>query len=281
MVEPPAHRLLGPAVPTSPVILSVPHAGRVWTEAMRALACHDIDAMRPLEDRHADRLIERAVAAGHTALVADTPRAWVDLNRAPDDLDWPRLAGEAPQPVSARAAAGIGIVPDRLPDLGDLWRAPPGRAEVARRVAQTHAPYHAALERLLAATRARFGEALLLDVHSMPAVARGQADLVLGTKRGQSVAAHWVAVARESLIARNRRVAVDRPYSGAHIAERHGRPAKCIHVLQLELCRSTHLDGAMVEIGAGLARCQEDVAIVAAALASQLSHLTDLPVAAE
>lgn len=272
---------LGPAESRYPVILSVPHAGRNWTPMMRAAARHSPETLIALEDRHADRLVETAVAAGFTALVAHTPRAWLDLNRAPDDLDWPRLTGERGGEVSARAAAGIGIVPDRITGLGSLWRPPLDRREVATRVAAIHVPWHRRLGELIDATVARHGEAVVLDVHSMPAAGAKGVELVLGTRRGRSVAAEWVRVAREALTAGGRRVAIDEPYAGAYLAERHGHPAARRHVLQLELCRSLYLERTMREVSSGLTRAQDDVLAVARSLAAAITGQATLPLAAE
>lgn len=275
-----SHRLIGPAEPAFPVVLSVPHAGRCWTAEMSAATTHGTDELRSLEDRYADRLVETAAQAGFTALIADVPRAWIDLNRAPDDLDWPRLLNEPAQPVSGRAAAGIGVVPDRLPGIGTIWRSPPDRHEVSRRVAEFHAPWHQTVRSLLLSVAERFGEALLLDVHSMPAVGPQRGSMVLGTLNGQGVSGEWVAVARTTLLSRRRRVTIDRPYAGAHIAERHGAPANRRHVLQLELCRSLYLDGFGDRVSGGLTRCQEDVLGVAQALSGAIVNST-LPLAAE
>lgn len=248
---------------------------------MRVACLADSGALLPLEDRHADRLVDRAVEEGFTVLTCDVPRAWIDLNRAPDDLDWNRLSGEPLQPVSARAAAGIGVVPDRLPDIGPLWRAPLSRGEVARRVDAVHEPWHTKLGGLLESTRARFGEVVLLDIHSMPTTSSRQADIVLGTLRGRSMAAEWVHTARLALASRGRRVAIDQPYAGAHIAERHGRPAARRHVLQIEMCRSLYLDAAAKRPSDGLSRAADDVLAVAQALSRRLSQSDAIPLAAE
>ena len=277
MDQPPIATLFGPAESRHPVLLTVPHAGRRWTPTMRAAARHPTSDLVSLEDRHADQLVGAAVAAGFTALVAHCPRAWVDLNRAPDDLDWPRLAGEPTGEVSPRAAAGIGVVPDRMAGLGSLWCAPLGRAEVAARVTAHHAPWHQRLDALIARTVVRHGEALVLDIHSMPPGRRRGPEVVLGTRRGRSIGAEWVRVAREALTLRGRRVAIDDPYAGAHIAERHGRPAEGRHVLQLELCRSTYLGRGMREVSGGLDRAQGDVLATANAISARMS----MPLAAE
>lgn len=244
---------------------------------MQGCAAYSPDALRELEDRHADALVATAVEAGFTALVARTPRAWVDMNRAPDDLDWPRLAGEPPQEVSARAAAGIGVVPDRLGRSGFLWREPLSRLAVAERVRDCHAPFHKRLTGMMDEAQRRFGHVLLLDVHSMPQQAGRRIDIVLGTRRGSSVGGDWVACAREMLAARGRRVAIDKPYAGAHIAERHGDPRLGRHALQLEICRSLYLDQQGDGTGPGLERAQADLL----ALADGLSAAMAIPLAAE
>ena len=279
-MEPPSPALLcGPAVPRRPVILSVPHAGRAWTDAMRARAAHPPDALRSLEDRHADALVAAAVEAGFTSLIAQAPRAWVDLNRASDDLDWPRLTGEPGQTVSARAAAGIGVVPDRLERLGFLWRERLSRDEVAERVRTVHAPFHERLAGLMAETARRFGHVLLLDVHSMPR--QTGREVVLGTRRGRSVGGEWVARARDLLTRRGRRVAIDTPYAGAHIAERHGDPRHGHHVLQLEICRSLYLDRMGDDTGPGLDRARADVLTLAEGLSAAMEGAMAAPLAAE
>ena len=121
-----------------------------------------------------------------------------------------------------------------------MWLRPIDPGELDRRIAEAHAPFHNAIAGGLEALYVRHGFALLIDCHSMPR-RRGQAELVLGDRHG-STAAPWLT-AEAARIARSAgwSVALNDPYAGGHIVERHGRPERGIHALQLELDRSRYL----------------------------------------
>ena len=126
---------------------------------------------RSLEDRLVDRLVWRATAAGATAFIARAPRAEIDLNRDEREIDPALVAPPLPSGglvQSARTRGGLGLIPSRITGSGPIWRERIPRDELSRRIERIHRPYHAALEAALAAARARFGEAVLLDCHSMP-----------------------------------------------------------------------------------------------------------------
>src|SRR5690606_13955322 len=127
-----------------------------------------------LEDRFAD-LVAEAVAreTGASLLIAHAPRAVIDLNRAPDDIDWDMVVGGASErrvrnAAGRRARSGLGLVPRRLPGLGEIWRHRLPPEELEARIEQVHQPYHAALAAGLEQLRDRWGAALLIDLHSMP-----------------------------------------------------------------------------------------------------------------
>src|SRR5688572_1163591 len=111
-----------------PILIAVPHAGRTYPAALAALMRNQAAASLRLEDRFAD-LVAEAVAneTGAALLIANAPRAMIDLNRAPDDVDWDMVAGGTPGPrtrlsAGRRARSGLGLVPRRLPGLGELWK---------------------------------------------------------------------------------------------------------------------------------------------------------------
>ena len=56
-------------------------------------------------------MILPAPAAGAPLLAARVPRACIDLNRAPDDLDPALIAGASRRFLNARIAAGLGVIP--------------------------------------------------------------------------------------------------------------------------------------------------------------------------
>jgi N-formylglutamate amidohydrolase len=264
----------GPDSPASPVILSVPHAGRDYPAALLAMSRLDEQALRPLEDRHADLLIDDAVGAGFTALVASRARAWIDLNRNVREVDPDMIDPPAPRHSvmrSAKVSGGLGLVPRRLRGHGEILRHRLTLGDLDRRIAEDHVPYHARLAALLAATRRRFGIAILLDVHSMPPLP-GDVDrprIVVGDLFGRSAAARFASTLREVARTAGHISAQNIPYAGGHILGAHGAPSRGIHAIQLEIDRGLYLDDALDAPGAGLTASRALVLEMARALADE------------
>ncbi|MEA3011445.1 MAG: hypothetical protein QOJ91_3137 [Sphingomonadales bacterium] len=269
--SPPPFRRLGPAKSSSPVIVSVPHAGRAYSDGLLASARLPRARLESLEDRLVDRLVWRAVEGGAAALIADSPRAEIDLNRDERELDpamvQPRPAADSTV-ESPRTRGGLGLIPARIAGSGAIWRQRIAAAEVARRVEIIHRPYHAAIEAELRAAKARFGIAILLDCHSMPPRGDGEAPVVLGDRHGGSMAESLVAAAERAGRAAGFRVARNAPYAGGHITERHGCPERGVHALQLELDRSLYLAPDLRSTGPGFDRVARLIAAIAEALAA-------------
>jgi len=245
----------GPAEPLSPVILSVPHAGRDYPEALRSAIRVPLAALRGLEDRHADA-IALAARREETLFVATRARAWIDLNRAEherdprlDDGAWPHGA-----PLSTKVRSGLGLVPRRAGSAGDFWQRRLSADEVQQRIHADHHPWHAAIEAALAAAHMRFGIAVLLDIHSMPPLGNPAtaARLVPGDRFGKAAAARFLGRIEGVARAHGVRTAANTPYSGGHILERHGNPRRGIHAIQLEFDRSLYLDSMLDQPGPGM-----------------------------
>lgn len=266
----------GPENPASPVILSVPHAGRDYPLPLRAALKGSVASLLPLEDRHADTL---ALAARgiETLLVATRPRAWIDLNRAEHERD-PRIdEGAEPVPEAAQSIklrSGLGLVPRRAGGA-ELWRRRFAAEEVQARIEQDHRPYHDALAQALAAARARFGVAVLIDVHSMPPLAPGAARLVIGDRFGRSSAARFVARVEAVAHAARIRTALNTPYAGGHVLERHAEPADNVHAIQLEFDRSLYLDRRRDAPGPGLESTAALLRAIIDAVADEALPLAD------
>ncbi|MEO5578557.1 MAG: N-formylglutamate amidohydrolase [Sphingomicrobium sp.] len=222
-----------------PVLLSIPHSGRAYPGWLVRESTGGLVALESLEDPLVDRLAWRALNAGVGAVIARAPRAAIDCNRAPDEID-PAVVTGAAEPASARAKAGLGIIPGRTARHPHLWRRPIAPHELDRRISLAHAPYHAAIERGLDRLAIVHGGAVLLDCHSMPP-RRGQAELVIGDRHGTSAARALTDAAARIARAQGWEVALNLPYAGGHVIERHGRPGDGIHALQLEIDRSCYL----------------------------------------
>jgi N-formylglutamate amidohydrolase len=269
----PPFRRLGPARAASPVVLSVPHAGRAYSPALLRSARLPLDRLESLEDRLVDRLVWRAVEAGAAAIVADAPRAEIDLNRDERELD-PAMVAPRPDSSSllesARTRGGLGLVPARIAGAGAIWRQRIPAGEIRRRIERIHRPYQAALAEALAEARLLFGVAILLDCHSMPprSLAGGDSQIVLGDRHGTSMAPDLVGAAEQAVRSAGYSCARNAPYAGGHITARHGRPVEGIHALQLELDRSIYLGPDLRSPGPGFDRAARMIAALAAAVAA-------------
>ncbi len=258
-----AFTLSGPVPSAIPVLIAVPHAGRAYPSSLLERMRNPGFAALRLEDRYVDLLAANiAAATGATLLIANAPRAMLDLNRAADDIDWDMFGCGAPPDVGSytpgrRARSGLGLIPRRLPGIGELWKRRHDEQDLAARISGIHEPYHATLAEALAALRDRWGAALLLDLHSMPPLAlRGSQpppEFVLGDRFGTSCHGSLVASGFTYFAEMRRGAAHNRPYAGGYVLERHAGPEEGLHALQLEIDRSSYLDSRLTEPGRGFA----------------------------
>ena len=294
----PAFRLSQASANPVPVLISVPHAGRGYSADLLVRMRDAAWATMRLEDRRIDA-VGQAIAheTGAALLVAHAPRALIDLNRAPDDLDWD-MVDQGPhrarrQPASRRSRSGLGLIPRRLSGLGEIWSSRLPLADVEQRIADVHRPYHQTLGLCLETLRDKWGAALLIDLHSMPPLAGRFAgeqapEFVIGDRFGASCDSQLSARALAYLGRMGRPVSHNRPYAGGYVLDRHAQPARGIHCLQLEVCRSAYLDPALAEPSArlpsvarllsGLVR---DLATMMSGVVSGLGEGPQLPIAAE
>jgi len=279
--------------PSSPILIAVPHAGRDYPVAMRDLARLDAGQLRVLEDRHADLLPKIAAQHGHEVMIARTARAWIDMNRFAHEMERTAFDVQGPGEAltkdgkcleSAKARGGLGLVPTRIHPHGAIWRAPLSAQDVAERVAQHHAPWHAAIAAGLERRRRHFGHAILVDLHSMPPIRPSRmsgpppaivvGDL-FGRSAGRGIVERLMSEARTAGFA----VARNHPYAGGYTLERHGQPQHHIHAVQIEICRSLYLDAAHDMPSPTLATVQHLVLRLVKAMEDVVSE--GLPLAAE
>lgn len=258
----------GDVPPASPVVLSVPHAGRCYPEGVRDSLRVPFAALTMLEDRLIDS-VAMAARGGETTLIQQAARAWIDLNRAEDDRDPMLDDGARTGHLSAKVRSGLGLVPRRTTAAGELWRKRLSADDVIARINAVHRPYHAALAAALAAARARFGVAVLLDLHSMPPIRGSRTRIVIGDRFGRSADSSFVNRVEAAVAAAHLPQALNVPYAGGYILERHGAPEQGIHAIQLEIDRSLYLDSRMDGAGPGHGRVVHLVREILDALADE------------
>jgi len=268
-----------------PILIAVPHAGRAYSGSiLRELRQPEVTALK-LEDRLVDQVAARvAETVGAPLLVANAPRAMIDLNRAPDDIDWEMFGGKGRTQTGGyspgrRARTGLGLIPRRVPGIGELWKKRHQEAELTARIKGIHEPYHACLSRELQDLRERWGAALLIDLHSMPPIKPragiGAPEFVVGDRFGTACHGRLVAASFSHFNECRRLAAHNRPYAGGYVLERHADPRAGINAMQIEIDRSVYLDSDLAQLGNGFEGTVEVLSRLIRSLSTHVCELGD------
>ncbi len=259
-----------------PFVFASPHSGRLYPAGFVAESRLDPLSLRRSEDAYADVLFGHAVALGAPMIAARFPRAFLDVNRAASELDPAMFEGTLNVRIdasNARVNAGLGVIPRIVRDGADIYRRKLASSEAEERIARLHAPYHAALARLIDDTRRRFGIAILIDCHSMPSAATVP-DIVLGDRFGASALPLVTRLAESAFENTGFTVARNAPYAGGHTTHLYGLPESGVHALQIEVNRALYLDERTIELNSDFPRIQARVdAALAEFTGSKLDRL--------
>lgn len=255
MTPEPPFTLTEPQRLAGAVVFSSPHSGRDYPADLVARSRLDLRGLRASEDAFVDRLYASAPDHGAPLIAARAPRAWIDLNRAPGELDPVLIEGVRPQGLNQRVAAGLGVVPRVVSEGEAIYFGKIPLSEAEARIAAVHEPYHAALSALLDRARRRFGWALLFDCHSMPTEAlraaprvRGRVpQIVLGDRFGASAGRALMAQTQKAFERAGFVVARNTPFAGGYITQLYGRPVNRCHAIQIEIDRGLYLVQDRVE----------------------------------
>lgn len=255
MSETDSYTLSEPEALTSAAVFSSPHSGSNYPAELIARTRLTLSRLRASEDALVDRLFAAAPQNGAPLIAAKAPRAWLDLNRGPGELDPALIEGVEATGLNQRIAAGLGVVPRVVAESEAIYVGKLTLAEARERIRAVHEPYHARLDRLLMRARDRFGMALLFDCHSMPSEAlnaaprvRGRVpEVVLGDRFGASAARSAVVLTQEAFERAGFFVARNAPFAGGYITQRYGRPSRGTHAIQIEIDRGLYMDQRRIE----------------------------------
>lgn len=285
----PPFTVVAPVEQVAPFVVCSPHSGRVYPRRFLEAAKLDPHSLRKSEDCYVDDLFASVAGLGAPLIAARFPRAYLDVNREPYELD-PELFRD-PLPSfsntqSVRVAGGLGTIARIVADGEEIYRERLSLAAGLERIERLYKPFHAALGHMLEETRRRFGYAILIDCHSMPSNSGGQGassrpDFVLGDRFGASCDARLTRFVRDALLQLGYDVQLNRPYAGGYITEHYGRPVRGFHALQIEVNRALYLNETTLEPVRGFDEVQANIAYVSERLFVEFPALIERRAAAE
>lgn len=247
-----AYHLDMPQSYRSRVVFASPHSGRDYCAPFLKNSVLDEKTIRSSEDAFVDRLFACAPRYGAPLLRAGAPRAYLDLNRASDELDPALIEGVRKVRHNPRIASGLGVVPRVVANARPIYHGKLTRSEADTRIETIWRPYHAKLQALLTQALNTFGEAILLDCHSMPheavqTLAPGRSpEIVIGDRFGASASPVIVEKVEAVFADAGLRVARNAPFAGAFTTQHYGRPSRRQHAVQIEIDRSLYMDEGLI-----------------------------------
>ncbi|MGX1308372.1 N-formylglutamate amidohydrolase [Amorphus suaedae] len=263
----PAFEILEPSLQRRPFVFNSPHSGSTYPKSFLKSSRLDRVSIRRSEDTFVDELFSGVVGLGAPLMRALFPRAFLDVNREPYELDPSMFAGRLPAYVNARSirvAGGLGTIARVVADAEEIYREPLTVEEGLARIENLYKPYHAVLRARLATTLERFPFVVLVDCHSMPSTARGlehrpRPDIIVGDRFGTSCSGALTEASVAILRDLGYRVVRNRPYAGGYITEHYGRPHSGIHTLQIEVNRGLYMDEQQFRRTVGFGALMQDL----------------------
>jgi N-formylglutamate amidohydrolase len=281
------YTLSRPPHQTAAAVFSSPHSGCRYPAEFLARSVLDRRTIRSSEDAFIDRLYDMVPAMGAPLLSAHVPRAYIDLNRASDELDPGVIEGISRAPHNPRISSGLGVIPRVVAGGRAIYSGKLPLAEAEERIRRCWQPYHDALRDLVEETRQAFGQVLLIDCHSMPHEAiesharpgHPRPEVVLGDRFGAAAGREVMERVEAAFAAAGLRVVRNAPFAGAYITQAYGRPSRGMHVVQVEIDRALYMDEARIEPRADFDAFRALMAGVVAEITGMMRR--DLPLAAE
>jgi len=270
-----------PVTQTVPIVFCSPHSGRIYPSVFLAASQLDPHRLRKSEDCYVDELFRDAPKFGAPLIAARFPRAYIDVNREPYELD-PTLFSE-PLPEFAntqtmRVIGGLGTIARIVSDSEEIYAGCLPLSSAFDRIEQLYKPFHAALEDLLEETRRQFGFAILVDCHSMPSASSlypiaPRPEFIVGDRFGTSCDGRLTRTIRQLLGRIGRHVQLNRPYAGGFITEFYGQPNRRVHSIQVEINRSLYLNEETLERSSCFTKFQHKISMFIESVAVEAPSL--------
>ena len=243
------HSIVEPATLTSGVVFALPHSGRDYGVSFLNQSILDKISIRSSEDAFLDQLIDGIEKYGAPKIIANAPRAFIDLNRSTDELDPALISGIKNNMRNPRISSGLGVIPRVVSHGKEIYRGKLSLEQAQSRIEYYWKPYHKDLANLLKRAQSIYGQSLLIDMHSMPheAVSTQSSfirapEIIVGDRFGMSSDPEFTNLIVSILKQHGFRVAKNNPFAGAFITKHHGKIKERTHAIQLEIDRSLYMD---------------------------------------
>ena len=253
-LETKSYRLIEPAALLSGIVIASPHSGRNYLSSVKEQSILDPITLRSSEDAFVDELMDFAPALGIPLICSEIPRAFVDLNRARDELDPAIIEGIKPNRQNPRVVSGLGVIPRVVANGKEIYSGKLSKEAAIERLENFWDPYHSKLAELLDRARQQFGYSILIDTHSMPHEAILNASssfrtsqIVLGDRYGATCAPEIINDLIKLISKNGLRASRNIPFSGAYIVQKYGSPGLNRHAIQLEIDRSIYMDERKIQ----------------------------------
>lgn len=277
-VEPPIE-ILSAGEQKLALVLASPHSGREYPAEFLAASRLDALTLRRSEDSYVDEIFGSAPALGAPLLRARFPRALLDPNREPFELDPAMFEDPLPEYVnsgSPRVRVGLGTIARVVASGDEIYRHKLRFGDAIARIERLYNPYHRALRQLLAATQEKFGRYILVDCHSMPSAGGSsqragpynRVDVVLGDCHGTACHSIVTETAQRVLRDKGYTLAHNIPYAGGFSTLHYGKPSSGGHSLQIEISRSLYMNERNFQRKPHFARLAADMRDLTMALAA-------------
>lgn len=278
-----------PRVLSSPFVFCSPHSGAVYPSAFVTASQLDAAALRKSEDCYVDELFATTVEHGAPLIYARFPRAYLDLNREPYELDPELFSEPLPEfsnPQTMRVVGGLGTIARIVSDSDEIYSGKIPLDVAMQRIERLYKPFHAALKQLIDDAREVFGYAVLVDCHSMPSTSSSypaaiRPEFVIGDRFGTSCDVRMTRAMRSILVKLGHQVQLNRPYAGGFITEYYGQPRNDVHALQIEINRGLYLDEVSLEKSRNFERFKQQMSNVIARTTQLIPGILDTRAAAE
>ena len=225
-------------VPTTPLVLHIPHDSTLIPPDLRHTLLLDDDALQDeviaMTDSFTSELFDFA---------QDVPRVTFPVSRLIVDPE--RFVDDAREPMAAR---GMGVIYTTT-SRGTVLRGMPSADDRAMLLETYYHPHHRALTLAVTAALGAFASCVIIDCHSFPSRARAyeldqfaaRLDICLGTDSYHTP--QWLTtVVHDAFASEGYSVSENSPYTGSMVPSAHYESDARVASIMIEINRRLYLD---------------------------------------